>query len=96
MQKIITAGFQQINERFNQIEDQMKERSSDAKQQLSETVITPEQPLLSKIPGNIDGIKNYPVIYSITRVRILKIGLLFWIHSPLSKVGRVTETRGAY
>ena len=33
MQKIIIAGFQQINECFNQIENQMKEGSSGAKQQ---------------------------------------------------------------
>ena len=46
MQKKITAGFQQINERLNQLGDQMKERSSDVKQQLNEAALTPELLLL--------------------------------------------------
>ena len=73
MQKIITAGFQQVTECLSEIEDQMKERSSDVKQQLNEAVLTPELLLLSTMPGNIDGIKSYPVSYLATTVRKLSL-----------------------
>ena len=58
MQMIIITGFQQVNESLSQMEDLMKEKSSDIKQQLKETVLTPELLLLSGMPGNIDGIKS--------------------------------------
>ena len=47
----------------------MKEKPSDVKQQLKETVQTPELFLLSVMPGNIDEIKSYPVSYLATIVR---------------------------
>ena len=58
MQMTIITGFQQVNERTNQVEDLMKEKPSDVKQQLKETVLTPEQSLLRVMPGNIGEIKS--------------------------------------
>ena len=40
MQMIIITRFQQVNERLNQMEDLMKEKSSDVKQQLNKTNCT--------------------------------------------------------
>ena len=45
--------FQQVNESLSQMEDLMKEKSEDVKQQLNETVSTPELLLSSAMPGNI-------------------------------------------
>ena len=49
----------------------MKEMILDDKQQVNETPLTPELLLLCMIPGNIDEIKSYPVIYIATTVRKL-------------------------
>ena len=42
MQMTIITGFQQVNEHLNQIEDLMKGKPSEVKQQLNE-IVTPEQ-----------------------------------------------------
>ena len=68
MQMIIITGFQQVNEHLNQVEDLMKGKPSEVKQQLNE-IVTPEQFLLRVMPGNIDGIKSYHVSYPAIIVR---------------------------
>ena len=66
MQMTILTGFKQVNEHLSQIKDLMEEKTSDVKLQLKET---PELRVLSAMPGNIKGIKCYPVNYLATTVR---------------------------
>ena len=65
-QVIILTGFKQVNEHLSQIEDLMEEETSEVEPQLKET---PELCVLSAMPGNIKGIKCYPVNYLATTVR---------------------------
>ena len=47
----------------------MKEGTLDAKQQLNEVAQTSEPSLLGMTPGNIDGIKSYPVTYAAPKIK---------------------------
>ena len=66
MQEIIITGFQQVNEHLSELEDLMEEELPEIKQQLNETVLSPELLVLTATPDKIDGKKNNPVCYSDT------------------------------
>ena len=97
MQKIIT-GFQQVNAHLSQMEDLMKEELPETKQQLNETVLSPELLVLTATPDKIDGKKNNPVCYSDTIVRngYVKNSIRVWdlrfsSKESIEKIWEVTE-----